>query len=171
MVLEFHGHGTKPDVNQPWSIELFAHQLEEAIQALPSPLPIFGYSMGGYVALLLSLRKPELVPRLLTLGTKFSWGDYGITDDSARELDSKTVAMMRLLQEEPLLTLPIVDKVSIPVRYCVGDRDRMVTIEETMAFYRATPGAEFCVLPNTRHLIEKVDADLLADQVRRFLLV
>ena len=32
-----------------------------------------GHSMGGYVALKLALKRPELVDRIITLGTKFNW--------------------------------------------------------------------------------------------------
>ncbi len=165
-IVEFHGHGNAPDVEGPWSIEVFAEQLEAAIQTLPSPLPIFGYSMGGYVALWLAMSRPDLVPRLLTLGTKLDWSDARVM---AGVPDERMVGLMARLHKEPLLTVQNVSTLTIPVRYCVGDRDRMVSIEETIAYYRATPGAELCVLPNTRHMIEKVDVDVLAEQVSRFL--
>src|SRR5690606_41352857 len=36
-------------------------------------IDIFGYSMGGYVALYLAKNHPEKVGKLITLGTKLSW--------------------------------------------------------------------------------------------------
>lgn len=56
VTMDFIGHGTTPDDEAPWTIDRFASQLETFIEELPKPLPIFGYSMGGYVALWLSLR-------------------------------------------------------------------------------------------------------------------
>ena len=34
---------------------------------------IFGYSMGGYVALHAARRHPERIGSIMTLGTKFAW--------------------------------------------------------------------------------------------------
>jgi pimeloyl-ACP methyl ester carboxylesterase len=34
---------------------------------------VFGFSMGGYVALSLALKKPELFKSIMTLGTKLDW--------------------------------------------------------------------------------------------------
>ncbi len=165
---EFYGHGEQPDVAADWTIELFATQLEKYLDSQPRPLPIFGYSMGGYVALWLSLRRPDLVPKLLTLGTKFAWTREGALADSSGLLHQKTIALMVQLGHNPLLTADAVKEVKIPVRYMVGDRDRMVSIEETLNIYRNTPSAEFAVLPNTKHAIEKVDRNILVHQITTF---
>jgi pimeloyl-ACP methyl ester carboxylesterase len=78
--------------------------------------------------------------------------------------------MMIGLGNDPVLTEGDMAKISIPVRYGLGDRDEMVTLDETARFYRATPGAELVVLPGTRHPIEKVRPHLLVEQIRSFLL-
>jgi hypothetical protein len=58
---------------------------------------------------------------------------------------------------------------SAAVRYMIGDRDEMVSLEETRSYYAATAGAEFAVLPATRHPIEKVRTELIAWHVMDFL--
>lgn len=196
-VLEFHGHGTTADVDLPWSIDLLVDQLEDLLKHLPTGLPVFGYSMGGYVALRLAQRRPELMSKILTLGTKLDWSVEGAARE-IRMLDAdkieakvpafaadlqrrhgadrwktvlaKTADLMVGLGQEPLLTPESVSTLVTPVRYGIGDRDEMVTLEETMRFYRATPAAELTVLPGTRHPIEKVDLDLLVAEISRFLL-
>ena len=162
LVMDFIGHGSTPDDGKPWTIERFAEQLKSYIEALPEPLPIFGYSMGGYVALWLSIQHPELIPSLITLGTKFMWGEKGAKADAELIPHVKMKELMLKLCAKPLLTPEAATNVSIPVLYMVGDRDRMVSIEETSAMYRSTPGAQFSVLPNTKHHLAKVDAHLLA---------
>jgi pimeloyl-ACP methyl ester carboxylesterase len=153
--------------------------------------------MGGYVALRLAQRRPELMSKILTLGTKLDWSAEGAARE-IRMLDAdkieakvpafaadlqrrhgadrwktvlaKTADLMVGLGQEPLLTPESVSTLATPVRYGIGDRDEMVTLEETMRFYRATPAAELTVLPGTRHPIEKVDLDLLVAEITRFLL-
>ena len=192
-VIEFYGHGSQPDVDQPWTMDLFVDQLEEA---LDGPSVIYGYSMGGYVAIELSKRRPDLVTRVLTTGTKLKWSP----EESAKEVKmlnpdvieqkvphfaadlarrhgsdhwktvlKKTADLMVDLGANPRLTTDTMSQVSIPVMYMIGDRDEMVTMEETIDFYRATPDAQLAVLHNTRHPIEKVRTDMLAWYVGDFL--
>ncbi|WDM44354.1 alpha/beta hydrolase [Microbacterium luteolum] len=51
------------------SIDLLAEDAAVAIEALGRPAIVVGYSMGGYVAQLLALARPELVNQLVLLGT------------------------------------------------------------------------------------------------------
>ena len=51
----------------------------------------------------------------------------------------------------------------------LGDRDKMVGQEETVAIHKSIPNAQLVILPGTPHPIEQVDTTQLADQLRRFL--
>ena len=51
------------------SIELLAEDTASAIEALGRPAIVVGYSMGGYIAQLLALSRPDLVTQLVLLGT------------------------------------------------------------------------------------------------------
>ncbi|RPI67590.1 MAG: alpha/beta fold hydrolase [Ignavibacteriae bacterium] len=207
-ILEFHGHGAAAEIDAPWTIDLFADQLQTYLQSiradllsdllpdLLSDLPVLGYSMGGYVALRLAQRDSS-ISRILTLGSKLDWSPDGAAKeikmldadvieakvpafaadlqrrhgaDRWRTVLAKTADMMIGLGNDPVLTEGDMAKISIPVRYGLGDRDEMVTLDETARFYRATPGAELVVLPGTRHPIEKVRPHLLVEQIRSFLL-
>lgn len=168
VAMDFVGHGAQPDVNEPWTIELFAAQLEQEIQRMPKPPSIFGYSMGGYIALWLALRLPDLVPRLITLGTKLDWTRQGAQADAAKVPHEKTAMMMVHLGANPLLTTNNVAGIQSEVRYMVGDADRMVSIEETHSFFRATPASQMVVLPNTQHQLHKVSMPRLAFELHDF---
>ena len=86
----FSGHGTSPFQNE-FSIKQFASELETVIQQqnLIKPI-IFGYSMGGYVALYLAKHKPDLLGNIITLGTKFEWTPE-IAQREIKMLDVKTI--------------------------------------------------------------------------------
>lgn len=194
--VELPGHGTTSDVDAPWSIELFADVLAEAIERIGAPARIFGYSMGGYIAMYLAMHRPHLVRRILTLGTKLSWSaDFAAHEVRRLQPDSittkvpayaedlmrrhgndrwvavldRTAALMTGLGARPLLTPARVGAIPIPVRLCIGDRDRMVSVEETQTIGRAIPGADVVVMPDTQHPIERVDLDALMEQITTWL--
>jgi len=213
-VLEFPGHGSTPDVdgqlstvnsqwsmvNSQWSIGLFSSYLEEQLVEIvtqtKSPVKIFGYSMGGYVALHLAMRRKELISHILTLGTKLGWSPdvaereikklnadvieqkvpafaedlkqrHGV--ERWRDVLAKTASMMVALGNNPIDDADM-GRIDAKVRFCLGDRDEMVSFDETVAFYRETPGSELAILPQTRHPIEMVDHTRLLQQLTDFLL-
>ncbi|MEL6988063.1 MAG: alpha/beta fold hydrolase, partial [Bacteroidota bacterium] len=69
----FKGHGDKVS-DKAFSIELFAQNVISFLQENQIECAnIFGFSMGGYVALHLAKQFPEMVKSIVTLGTKFDW--------------------------------------------------------------------------------------------------
>ena len=50
----------------------------------------------------------------------------------------------------------------------VGDRDNMVTIEETVDVYRKLKNGRLLILPATQHPIEKINAERLANEIKKF---
>jgi pimeloyl-ACP methyl ester carboxylesterase len=57
---------------------------------------------------------------------------------------------------------------SLPVLVMLGDRDKMVSLEETVNVYKNIPKAQLCILPGTPHPIEQSDMPVLASFIRRF---
>ena len=71
--LTFTGHGEKELPGEGLSFEQFLRDVDEAMQKISDPVHLFGYSMGGYVALLWAAQNPGRVASVTTLGTKFIW--------------------------------------------------------------------------------------------------
>lgn len=192
-----HGHGGTPLPEGPLRIEAFTDQLIDYIRANElGPAAIFGYSMGGYIALQAAIQAPETVGRILTLGTKFDWTP-AVAAKEARQLNADflrekapafvsqlaefhgaaawepllpaTAGLMEALGERPLLTPDSVTPVEIPVRLMVGDRDHMVSIEETLGIFRSLPNGSMVVLPETKHPIERVNKAVLIWEIRSFM--
>jgi pimeloyl-ACP methyl ester carboxylesterase len=198
-VLEFEGHGDTAAHPGGYSIERFAEQVAERLDAAGvERAALFGYSMGGYVALHLARVRPERVAAVATLGTKFRWDPETAAREAAR-LDpaairakvprfaealaarhggaaggweavlARTAALLRSLGERPLLTDAALAEVAARVRVIVGDRDATVTVEETAGSYRALSNGELLVLPRTPHPLEQLDAERLAGALAEFL--
>ena len=89
-MLNFSGHGQIP-FQIHFSIEQFALELEQFIEANNLQRPtVFGYSMGGYVALYLAKQQPNILGNIIILGTKFEWSP-AIAQKEVKMLDSKTI--------------------------------------------------------------------------------
>jgi len=187
--LDFEGHGPQADSGRAFRIGHFVENLAAALDKWElRKANIFGYSMGGYVALALALREPGRVGRIATLGTKFLWtSEYASGETKkldplvieqkvphfARTLEdrhtgagwhvvlAKTAEMMVALGQENVLTLDVLSQIENPVRVMVGDRDVTVGVDEAEQVCRALKHGELVVLADTPHPIERVNVEVL----------
>lgn len=194
--LSFSGHGGRAFDNGPFSIPLFAADvLAYMNQHGIATTSIFGYSMGGYVGMYLAKHHPDKVSKVITLATKYYW-DATTAAKEVQMLDAEKIVakipafaktleerhasnnwkqvlaytaemMLQLGNDNPLKTADY-SSVQHPSLIMLGDRDKMVTLEETMAVYKSLPNAQLAILPNTPHPIEQVDVELLAYFIKRF---
>lgn len=186
--LNFEGHGGRTS-NQPFSIDLFANNLIDYLNDNNlSKVSVFGYSMGGYVALTVAHKSPHLIDRIVTLGTKFSWSPEIAAKEVRmlnpekieekvpkfatqlaalhhpadwKEVMHKTADLMLGLGGGNGLTDEQLQNVNITVTLGVGDKDHMVGLAETQRIANLLPNATLCVLPNVPHPIEMVDLNQL----------
>jgi pimeloyl-ACP methyl ester carboxylesterase len=195
--LTFEGHGGKTIPNHDFTMECFAKEVLEYLeQNNIDKISIFGYSMGGYVGLYLAKHYPERIEKLYTLATKLNWTVDGATKEAAmlnpkiikekvpkfalaleqlhgenwETLLQKTAQMMLQLGKNPTLKEEDFEQITTPVLISVGDKDAMVTIEESAMIYRKIANCQFYVMPNAIHPIERVAVEELAHQIKKFLL-
>jgi pimeloyl-ACP methyl ester carboxylesterase len=184
----FSGHGKMP-FKERFGIEQFSAELLEFIQKNKLEQPhVFGYSMGGYVALHLAKHYPELCGTIITLGTKFNWSPE-IAEKEIKMLDpenilskvpkfaqalelrhgpewktllKKTSEMMMGLGNKNVLTE--IDFKNIPNKIVIGlaDKDSMVSFDETLKVYQHLPNASMYVLPDSKHPIEAINLSVLS---------
>ncbi|SHN32911.1 alpha/beta fold hydrolase [Chitinophaga sp. CF418] len=189
-LFDFPGHGGKELPEGPFSIKLFAEAVLEYIEVHHlQQLTIFGYSMGGYVAMYLAKHHPQQIARVITLGTKFHWDEATaakeikmldiaaitakVPDFAAALADmhapndwkvvlQRTADMLTDMGRDNPLKPDDYKDITTDSLIMLGDRDKMVTLEETIATYKALPDAKMAVLPGTPHPVEKVTPSLLA---------
>jgi pimeloyl-ACP methyl ester carboxylesterase len=194
--VEFSGHGEQPRPDEGISFAHFVEDIGRAVKfANGDEVHLFGYSMGGYAALLYAAKHPDKVASVTTLGTKFQWDREGL-DRELRLLDPQkmkekvpqfamdllrvhghdrweqlvydTAALITSLHREPLLSPDLLAKITCPVMLCVGDRDRTAVPEHTLATARLMPRASTLVLPATQHPADHVDLQVLLPHLRSF---
>ncbi|MBC5994057.1 alpha/beta fold hydrolase [Pontibacter cellulosilyticus] len=194
--LDFSGHGGLAIPDEPYSMQLFSNDIKELLDKEGiEQAHIFGYSMGGYAALYFALQYPNRVSSIFTLATKFAWSPEAAEKESKmlnpekieqkvpafaqtltqrhspqdwKQVMLKTAEMMHQLGAAPALTSENLPQLHIPVCVGVGDKDNMVTVEETLWAYRLLPNASMLVLPDTRHPLETVSVARITSEIEQF---
>ena len=67
------GHGRTADTSEAFHYESMVDETIAFIEHIGGPVHIVGWSDGGIVGLLLALRRPELVGRLVAIGANYHW--------------------------------------------------------------------------------------------------
>jgi hypothetical protein len=81
----------------------------------------------------------------------------------------KTKKMLLQLGQHNTLQLPDYKNIITECLLLLGDQDKMVTVDETIAVQKALPNAGFKLLPGTPHPIEQVHATMLASIITDFI--
>lgn len=192
----FSGHGGTPPSADGFGVETFANEVlafldKHALKCVQ----VFGYSMGGYVALWMAQQHPERIDRIATLGTKFDWSLEAAEKESKKlnpekilekvpafakvleerhqpgdwkKLMTETATMMKALGDNPLLTATILSSIKTKTLVCLGDSDDMVDRAYSKEVSVVLPNASFMLLPETPHLIERTDSILLTNVLTTF---
>lgn len=194
--LDFEGHGASPSKDRDfWAIPFAENVLVYLDQNDLGSVNIFGHSMGGHIGLYLARHHPERVKRVFTFGSKLDWTPAIAEKEAAfmdpekmrekvpqfadtlkqrhrasgwRSVVEKTRHMMLRQGKENLMPDQELQQIQHPVRLSLGDRDEMVSIEETVRVYKLLPQGELQIFPATPHPLEKAPLSQLADAFLNF---
>ena len=136
------------------------------------------------------------IEKLLTLATKFKWNKI-IAEKEIKQLNAETIAeklpdfaaalknshapndwkkllektagMLKKMGNDNPLKPEDLCSINQPVLLMLGDRDKMVTLDETLEVYNLLPQARLSIFPNIPHPIEKVSMLRLAFEIKTFL--
>ena len=175
---ERRGHGRTPDVEGEVTSDLLAEDTVAFLEELGTgPVHLVGWSAGGTVALRLALRRPDLVRKLVLIGTGISRDGSTPTDlalvhgsepellaamfrpqyeplspDGPEHFPVVFAKWLRMWREEPDIELSALAGLPMPVLVMQGDDDG-VRIEHSAAVAAALPDAQLAVVPGTSHAL------------------
>ena len=195
-LLNLSGHGGKQIPDEQFSIEMFGEDVLYFIEKNKlGKINVYGYSMGGYVALYIARNFPDKINKIFTTATKFDWNEESSLKESRllnpekiiekipkfaeqlserhsaenwKQVLKKTAEMMINLGKNKLLKDVDFSLIENEVLLSVGDRDNMVSIEETVDVYRKLQNGKLLIFPDTPHPIEKISAERLANEIELF---
>ncbi|WP_408096035.1 alpha/beta fold hydrolase [Peredibacter sp. HCB2-198] len=189
----FSGHGLSAAEPAEFRIDLFARDLDKFLKdnQLKNPV-IFGYSMGGYVALYHKANfEDSPIARIFTYGTKFNWSEKAVSKELPmmnpdhllekfpnfaeslkqkhgerwKQLLRSTAHMMQNLERLDGLTREDMSEIDIPVILILGDQDRMVTSEETHLTSSWLHHSQTKTISHSKHELERSNLKEIADLI------
>ena len=191
---EFHifaydrtGHGFTGD--QIGSLH-FEFQCKEAIAYLEDvvkePAHLIGYSDGGIIALMVAIKRPELVKSIVAIGANYHYSaplkdfleakvseedqaEYNlISPDAPHTLLEKVKRMNTIWTTEPEISLSEIASIQCPVLVLAGDDD-VIAHDHTISLYEALPLGQLAIIPGTSHGLVKEKPALLIAVIMQFL--
>jgi pimeloyl-ACP methyl ester carboxylesterase len=169
------GHGRTADTDEPFSYEAMAIETIAFIEYLKRRVSLIGHSDGGNVALIVAMRRPDLVRRVVAVGANYhfdglmplpsfdvesedfaQWAQrFGENSPDgpahARAIEAKTRLMTF---SQPTLSTRDLATIAVPVLVMAGDDD-VATLAHTCSMYEAIPEAQLAIVPGTSHMLLK----------------
>jgi pimeloyl-ACP methyl ester carboxylesterase len=191
------GHGRTADTPEPFHYDDMADQTVAVLEHLGGSAHVVGYSDGGIIGLLVALRRPDLLDRLVLIGTNFhhdglrqldppdGGGDGGGGDaddafariaqtyaehspDGADHFEEFIAKTFTMFASEPTMTVADLARVEVPRLVLVGDDD-LVELPHTVELYESIPDAQLAVVPAASHLLPIEQPEETARIILRYL--
>jgi pimeloyl-ACP methyl ester carboxylesterase len=167
------GHGYTADTPAPFHYEDMALETIGVLEAVVGGRAhLVGWSDGGIVALLVAMRRPDLVDRMAVIGANFHhdgvlplelgedsafaariFEDYAArTPDGPEHFGELSERFMAMVTTEPTLSVADVAAINAPTLVIVGDDD-LPRLTHTAELYEALPAGQLCVIPAASHAV------------------
>jgi pimeloyl-ACP methyl ester carboxylesterase len=183
------GHGRTADIEGPFHYE---DMVDETIgvleQVVGGPAHLVGWSDGGIVSLLLSMRRPDLVRRQVLIGANYHFEGtrpLEMADDDplgqamfeayaersphgGEHFPAVLEKTLPLYASEPTLNPDDLGRVTTPTLVLVGDDD-IIELAHTVMLFEALPAGQLAVVPRTSHMVPMEAPQEVAHLVRDFL--
>lgn len=190
LVPERRGHGHTPDVDEPMTYAAMAGDTITYLdQVVRGSTPLVGWSDGAVVALLIAMRRPDLVSRMVLIGQYYNSAgrvENGIAELIMAEPRVKEHLRRQYVLEnpdgdfdaffdrttamwasEPEIDLDEIAGVRAPTLVLQGDRDD-VLLPHSAAVAATLPNGRLAVLPGT-HLLPVESPALVNPLILSFL--
>jgi pimeloyl-ACP methyl ester carboxylesterase len=169
------GHGRSADTDAPFSYDAMADETIAFLEYLKRRVHLVGHSDGGNIALLVAMRRPDLVRRVVVIGANYhfkgllpvpvfdtaseefaQWAQrYGEHSPDGPEHALVVEEKTRIMTfSQPTLKVKNLATISVPVLVMAGDDD-VATLTHTCSMYEAIPQGQLAIVPGTSHMLLK----------------
>lgn len=148
------------------------------------PVNVLGWSDGGIEALLLGMRHPAKVRKIVAMAATLNPTDEAVYPEIITSTKSmmdaipasvrqtrqgkRELKVTQMLFDEPHIKPAALQVITAPTLVMIGDHD-LVREEHALAIYRHIPKSQLCILPDATHMVPYDDPALFNLVVERFL--
>ena len=181
IAMDSRAQGKSTDGDGPITYEIMADDQAALIDHLKlGQVDVLGWSDGGIEALLLGIRHPDKVKKLVAMAANLNPGPgavYKETDEMAKQMvgsipktpEHKTeLKVASLMTDEPHIDVKMLEKIAAPTLVLAGDHD-LIRLEHTVDIYNHIPNANLAIFPNSTHGVPYDDPEMFNATVERFL--
>ncbi len=158
------GQGHTPDISGPLTYTAMMEDTAALLKQLHiADADVVGWSDGGNLALMLAVRHPELVRRLVVSGANMAPDGMAVDEIAdtreslekaeAEDPDGFSTKLLRMWMGSPTLSelsIDLLRGVHKPVLVMSGDHDA-IRLQHTFDMYHALPQGQLFILPDTGH--------------------
>lgn len=183
------GHGRTADSAEGFTYEAMADETIAFIESLDRRVHLVGHSDGGNVALLVALRRPDLLRRVVVVGANYHYDglvDFALLAAGTPEFDQWAIKYAQLAPERiehaaevlaktnvmlrtgPTLSERDLRAISVPVLVMAGDDD-VATLNHTVTMFEALRDAQLAIIPGASHAVLKEHTKDCVRLITRFL--
>lgn len=164
------GHGGTPRGTAPFTLKQFAEDLKNFLdeQKIEKAI-LLGFSDGGNIALLFTLKYPAYVDKLILNGADLNTKGVKRRIQILIELGYKLSKreMLGLMVEQPDIQPEELAKINTPTLVIAGTKD-MIKDSHTRLIANSIPGSRLCIMSGT-HFIAKERPQEFNEAVQQFL--
>ena len=183
IVMDSRDQGRSGDSAAPITYEQMTDDQAALLDHLKTgPVDVLGWSDGGIQALLMGVRHPDKVRKLISMAANLRPDAvYPETDQLAKDMvasitpearktpqGQRDLKVASLLVDEPHIDLALLRKITAPTLILSSDHD-LIRLDHTIAIFEALPAAQLAVFPNSTHLVPYDDPQTFNAAVERFL--
>lgn len=185
IAMDSREQGKSTGSDAPITYEQMTDDLAALLDHLKTgPVDVVGWSDGGIEALLLGIRHPDKVKKLVAMAANLNPSPKAVqpailevVKEAVKEFPpgfaetpdgKKQMKLINLLLKQPNIAPADLGKIAAPTLILAGDHD-LIRTEHTVEIFNALPKGELGIFPNSTHAAPYNNADLFNATVERFL--
>ena len=185
IAMDSRDQGRSQDSRDKLTYEKMTDDLAALLDHLKvGPVDVVGWSDGGIEALLLGIRHPAKVKKLVSMAANLNPSENALHPDVLALIKSmvdgvpaadretprarREIKVTGMMLEEPNIDAKALEAITAPTLVLASDHD-VIRDEHTVEIYRHIPNSQLAIFPNATHMIPFDDPATFNATVERFL--
>lgn len=185
IAMDSRDHGRSSDSDSPLTYEKMTDDLAALIDHLKlDSVDVIGWSDGGIEALLLGVRHPSKVKKIVSMAANLTPGTEAFYQEADELIRAKLASspdsvrntpegkrerkVTGMILKEPNIDPAVLERITAPTLILTGDHD-VIRIEHLVDMFNHLQNAQLGIFPNSTHMVPFDDPQLFNTTVERFL--